>query len=344
MTRYKESFKGLIWSLPEDFIVEEIWNNRIYNIKHSRLTYLKEKIIRFQKKREYLHFTLVKYNWETIRALNYIGKKLGVSLKRFGIAGMKDKKALTAQRISLWKGSMKKLVRLKLSDMLLKDFEYADKRINLGDAIGNRFTLTVHITPNIKNKILEKVKCLMKIATTRGIPNYFGPQRFGRKNIEVGTAIKTGDLKSAVDLILKKIQPWRMGDLEAIPRVFWYEKRILSHLQKHPNDYAGALRRIPKRIRKIYIHALQSRLFNQKLRQAILKKNVPPTITVKGFSIQKMPELNTKSIERRTFLMLTNLKILKLKTNMIKLRFSLGKGEYATTLLSYLEKQEGLTF
>ena len=341
ITQNTGKLTGRIRLFPPDFIVEEIWDNHIYSIKYSRLTRLRGKFVKFQKQREYLHFTLVKKNWETIRALNYIRKRLRVSLKRFGIAGMKDKKAITAQRVSLWKGRAENLARLNLSDIYLKDFEYADERINLGDALGNRFTITIRDIPQNQKEILKRVRFFRKMAVTRGVPNYYGPQRFGGDNTEVGAAIKGGDLKRAVEIVLKKVQPWiEIGDLEAIPRVFWYEKRIVHHLQQYPNDYAGALRKIPKRIRRIYIHAYQSHIFNQKLKQAITTNHVPSTFTIQGFQIPKMPELKAKTIERQTFIIPTDFHILEVQKDIVKLRFNLRRGEYATTFLSYLLHQE----
>ncbi len=323
--------------VPEDFIVEEVWLDRICDVKHSPFNRLRDRLfITFRKGGEYLRFTLVKRNWETTRALNYIRKKIGVSLKRFGIAGMKDKRALTAQRVSLWKGRAEILARLKLPDMVLKDFEYADERINLGMATGNRFTVTIRDVLNSRRKIIETLGRFQEIATSRGFPNYYGPQRLSG-NVEVGRAIKNGDLKLAVSFILKKVQSLLQDrDLEAIPKVFWYEKKMLRHLKKYPNDYAGALRKIPKRIRRLYVHAYQSYVFNEELRQGIAENQVPKTITIQGFAVPRMPELEARQLERRSFLVVKDFRVLKVMNSTVRLRFTLRKGEYASTLLSFL--------
>lgn len=329
--------EGRIRVIPEDFIVEEIWLNRICDIGYSPLNRLRDRLFTtFQKEKEYLNFTLVKWNWDTIRALNYIRKKIHVSLKRFGIAGMKDKRALTAQRVSLWKGRAKTLTRLKLPDIVLKDFEYADERINLGTALGNRFTITIREVSKKREEIVETLSRFQEIATSRGLPNYYGPQRLSG-NVEVGRAIKNGDLKLAVSLILNKVQSLlENGGLENIPKVFWYEKNMLRHLKKYPNDYAGALRKIPKRIRRLYIHAYQSYIFNEELRQNIVEDQVPKTITVQGFAVPRMPELKASRLERRSLLVAKDFKVLSVTNSTVKLRFTLLKGEYASTFLSFL--------
>jgi len=117
---------------PRDFIVEEVWDSHVCEIDYSFLDRLKDRFsVRFPRRRDYLHFTLVKQNLDNIQALKYIGKRVHASLKRFGIAGMKDKWAITAQRVSLWKGNAETLAHLRPKDMFLKDFEYADERITL---------------------------------------------------------------------------------------------------------------------------------------------------------------------------------------------------------------------
>lgn len=329
--------EGRIRSVPEDFIVEEVWPSRICEIRYSLLDRLRDRLFRAHEDgKEYLHFTLVKHNWDTIRAMNYIRKKIGVSLKRFGIAGMKDKRALTAQRVSLWREYASTLARLKLPDMTLKNFEYANERINLGDALGNRFTITIRDISNDKGEILRALNLFQELATSQGLPNYYGPQRLSG-NVEVGRAIKKGDLRLAVSLVLEKTQSFlKSGGIENIPKVFWYEKRMLTHLKKYPNDYAGALRRIPKRIRRLYVHAYQSYIFNEKLRESLSGKQVPRTITVQGFSVPTMPELKARQLERRSLIVVKDFRILRVTNSSAKLRFTLSKGEYASTLLSFL--------
>jgi tRNA pseudouridine13 synthase len=337
MTESFERIRGKVGDAPEDFVVEEVWQNYVCDTSCSSLIRLKDRFsIRFQKKREYLHFTLVKRDWDTTRALNRIRRKIGVSLKRFGIAGMKDKRAVTAQRVSLWKGDASVMVGLKLRDLCLKDFAYSDERITLGNAVGNRFTITVRDLNGDRARVVKALKRYGEIASSQGVPNYYGPQRLSG-NVEVGCALKEGNLKLASEHILEKVQPWvKKGEVEAIPKVFWYEKRMIKHLGMYPNDYAGALRKIPKRIRRLYVHAYQSHVFNEELRRLTQAKQAPRVIAVQGFAVPRMPELSTKSFERRTMLVAKGFKILSLTGDSARLRFTLDKGEYASTFLSHL--------
>jgi TruD family tRNA pseudouridine synthase len=329
---------GNLRVLPQDFIVEEVWKNYVCDISQPLSTQIGDQWNNtLQEQKEYLHFTLIKQNWDTIRALNYIRRKMGVSLKRFGFSGMKDKHALTAQRVSLWKGRADVLAHLRLHEMFLKDFEYADERINLGNAVGNRFTITIRDIPKKQREITDTLNRFAQEVTSQGVPNYFGPQRFGGGNVEAGRAIKDSELRRGVDVILAKVMRYLSdGGIESIPKVFWYEKKMLRHLENHPNDSAGALRKIPKKILRLYVHAYQSHLFNEQLKQAIQENQVTETLTIPGFATPTMPELRTVPITRRTFLTAKDFTTQKALDGLAVLRFTLEKGEYASTLLAHL--------
>ncbi|KON30736.1 hypothetical protein AC480_00400 [miscellaneous Crenarchaeota group archaeon SMTZ1-55] len=329
---------GRIRVFPRDFIVEEVWADRVCTIDASLASRLHDGVlVKLRREKTYLHFTLVKRDWETFRALNYLRRRLRVSLKRFGFAGMKDKRAITAQRVSLWKGRVDALTRLRLKDIRLKDFEYAEERINLGTARGNRFTITLRDIPRNPGEINAILTRFRARVTSRGIPNYYGPQRTSGGNVAAGRSIKDGDLKGAVAVILSKVQAYvAEGGIDCIPKVFWYEKRMLRHLARYPNDFAGALRRIPKKILTLYVHAYQSHLFNERLQHALRDHQVPDSLTIDGFTIPKMPELRTFPVTRRTYLKAEDFTVLRITKGEARIRFTLAKGEYASTLLSHL--------
>ena len=340
MTNVDVRLNGKIKTYPEDFLVEEVWNKRIYRTDVSLLNNFRNRFaILLKKKQDYLHFTLVKRNWNTIKAIRHIAKRLHVSLKRFGYSGNKDKRAITAQRVSAWKIDEKRLLGLKTSDLWIKDLEYSKNRINLGEASGNRFTVVIREIPMNKSKINVKITKFDELVSNEGIPNFFGPQRIGRSgdNVRIGQAVLHGDLKLATGHLLQKIEPYlSKGDVQKIPDIFWPERAVYLHLLSHPNDHAGALRRIPKKLLRIFTHSVQSQQFNDKLKEAILKGNVPEEIQVQGFKIKKMPELSTRTISRKSFIFAKEFKIMKVEDGTAKIQFILDKGQYATTFLSYL--------
>ncbi len=88
-----------------------------------------------------------------------------------------------------------------MQDLKLYDFQKSDERISLGDLKGNRFKIIVRDV-GVGGKELEAV--LGETVTQlekRGVPNYFGYQRFGtiRPNTHiVGRELVRGDIEGAV--------------------------------------------------------------------------------------------------------------------------------------------------
>ncbi|HIE33946.1 MAG TPA: tRNA pseudouridine(13) synthase TruD, partial [Candidatus Altiarchaeales archaeon] len=172
---YKSRSRGIggrIKTNPEDFIVEEI-------IKDKRVLEIDSEMnFPVGDEKEYLHFTLQKTNWDTLRAIREISNRLGISKKRLNFAGTKDKRAITTQRVSVWKKTIEDLKKVGIKDIILRDFQYSDKRINLGDLWGNRFTVVIRDTNLGVNEIRERINRI-EIELDGKMPNYFGVQRFG---------------------------------------------------------------------------------------------------------------------------------------------------------------------
>ena len=332
------SLGGRTKVFPEDFVVDEIWKESVFTTDLPDQGSAGDAPPSKQPGTvgEYLHFTLVKKDWTTVKLLQVMSDRLHVSLKRFGFSGMKDKRALTAQRISVWHLKADRLGRLRVKDAWVKDLGYSNERITLGQASGNRFTVTIRDISHDQAKTREILEGFEQATRKDRIPNFFGEQRLEGGNVEVGNAIVAGDLKQAVDTMLLKVQPYLGSGLDSIPDVFWTETRVLQHLQDHPNDYAGALRRIPKKILRIFTHSVQSQSFNDALMGAIQKGEVPEKLEIGGFPVPRMPELSTISIQRNSYLSMTGFEILRIEENIAQIRFSLGTGEYATTMLSQL--------
>ena len=68
---------------------------------------------------------------------------------------------------------------------------------------------------------------------------------------------------------------------ERLPRSQDYEKMAAKHLARRPGDYVGAMRAIPISLRRFYVHAYQSFLFNRALSSA-LREGLDISIYEKG--------------------------------------------------------------
>jgi len=231
---------------------------------------------------EHLHLTLEKFNTDQNNAIRMITRSMQTSRKRIGYAGMKDKRAITSQRISIWKPDYEKVKSFRSRYVDLRDAEWSDKRIELGDLKGNSFEITIREINLEKNKIEKIVKEFFEQAE-KGIPNYFGEQRFGGVRAVthlVGKEFIKGSPENAVMLYLCHTNEREEADVriarqnlstsldfaaatKEYPMKYRYERSILHHLCKFPKDYVGAFQKLPPKLQYMFTHALQSHLFNR---------------------------------------------------------------------------------
>jgi tRNA pseudouridine13 synthase len=222
-----------IKSSPEDFRVEEIME-----IMH--------------KKNDSLVFTLEKRNENTLDAIRKIAQQLDLPLKAFGHAGLKDKDAVTRQKVSVRGVKREDLHNLVLENITISEIERGD-RIRIGDHRGNKFSIVVRGVKSVREP-------------GRGFPNFFGEQRFGG-NEDIGREIVRGAYERAVKILLKKEGMEEEIENEEFEKIAdsyppVYEKRALNSLIRK-KDYLKALKSLPSHILMLYIHAYQSYLFKE---------------------------------------------------------------------------------
>jgi tRNA pseudouridine13 synthase len=290
-----EGFNGKIRLENKDFIVEEIDKNKLKTeIKKVPLKELGER-------KKYIHFTLVKDGFDTSEALRVISVKTAIPSKFFSYAGLKDKKALTAQRISLYSSCFDKIQEFNHKRINLKDFIYSNQKINIGDLWGNHFNIKIRGIDNFNEAIKVTPLIFDEIKKFQGIPNFFGYQRFGIKrtiNHIIGKLLVKRKFKEATIKFLTEIgdnesernKNYRREILKQIndsniklklPISLFYENLVLRYLKRKPDDYIGALTRLPRKILNLFIHSYQSYLFNLSLTKRYNSK-IPLNLAVEG--------------------------------------------------------------
>jgi tRNA pseudouridine13 synthase len=167
---------------------------------------------------EYLHFTLHKENKDTMEAIYYMATQLKFNTKHFQFAGTKDRRAVTVQRISLYRVQAERLAGLNknLRGAKIGDFKFEPTGLALGDLKGNEFCITLRDCHFPDEKGLDfdgrlaNAKKSLAIAVTafqeKGFINYYGLQRFGSFSTstdEVGVKLLQEDLEGAINLILE---------------------------------------------------------------------------------------------------------------------------------------------
>jgi tRNA pseudouridine13 synthase len=262
-----EGIGGKLRSVAEDFIVEEIP--------------LPEK---GGTSGPYLICKLTKTNWELQHAIKEIAKRLGISHRRIGWAGTKDRNAITQQMISIYNVTFEQVSEIRLKDIILEPVGQVNEALSLGDLLGNRFTIIIRDTS--PDDLEARVRATNE-TVCQGIPNYFGLQRFGATRPVthlVGECILRGDFEQAVVTYIGKEFSGEPENVRAVRSAFFktrdiqvalhelppqmsFERAMLHYLYTHPNNYSGALLELPPKLLSMFVSAFQSYLFNGALSQ-----------------------------------------------------------------------------
>jgi tRNA pseudouridine13 synthase len=243
---------GKIRNGNEDFAVTEI---------------LDKKILDSLSGDGYAVYKLKKSGIDTNHALDSIFRKTGVRLKALGL---KDAHAITTQYVCSM-GQNKAIPSYSDGKISLERIGFSKKPLSGKDMTGNHFVIRIHGADKSLADFTESDKIL----------NFYGYQRFGSKRPVthlVGKAIIQKRFSDAVNLILSFTSEYdsqentkirkEMADpsnyskmLNLIPPQMDLERTILSEMVAH-GDPQKAIHKLPIGIRRLYVEACQSYLFN----------------------------------------------------------------------------------
>lgn len=176
MTAHLPGTGGVLRASPEDFVVDE------------QPAYLPA------GSGEHVFVRIEKRGLTTHQAVERIAKALGVSPRDVGVAGLKDRHAVTRQWLSLPPPVTPEAVTaLALPDITILEHGRHPHKLRTGHVRANRFVLRVReVGPDAE----ERARAILDaLATPPGAPNWYGEQRFGREgdNAERGLAIVRGE-------------------------------------------------------------------------------------------------------------------------------------------------------
>ncbi len=214
---------------------------------------------------KHLYVVLVKREWDHNKLLWKISKKLGIPLRSIGYAGVKDKRAVTAQWISLEGVRWEEVRDIDIRDVYFHSPVYREKKLRVGMLKGNWFRVDLDCDSPPGHFI-----------------NYFGHQRFGSYRFVshlVGRELLRGDTEKALHIYLTHTSRWEPEDtrearerfkkegdpkeaLAYFPRELRYERIILRGMVKGESP-ERVLKWLPRGLVSMFIHAYQSYLFNE---------------------------------------------------------------------------------
>ncbi len=230
-------------------------------------------------------YRLTKRGLGTPEALEAVVRRWHIPRQRIAVGGLKDRHAVTLQHMTIRGGPRRNLAQTNFE---LTYLGQCSRPFSSKDIVCNAFQITVRDL--LEAEAIAAGQSLQQISF-EGLPNYFDAQRFGSRG-QSGDFIARpwclGDYERTLWLILadpqsggspaehrqRRLIRQHWGTWEQLARELrrcrW--QGVLAHLASKPNDFRGALARVPSDLRSLYLAAMQSHLWNLMLAQAIRER------------------------------------------------------------------------
>ena len=257
---------GKIRVRPEDFFVQEM---PLYEATGEG---------------EHVMFEIQKIGMTTFDAVNHISRIHNIDPREIGFAGLKDANAVSRQLLTAPRVEEAQIMATKVNNLQVLWAARHRNKIRIGHLAGNRFAIRIRGVDPLK---VVTVRPVLDQLQQHGMPNYFGEQRFGKRgdNDLLGAAVLVNDHKLLMARFLGGADPLKdnnpfigarsaydAGDLEKAikiwPRSAGVERRALARLIKS-GSHAKSSRTIPEKLKRLWVSALQSRVFNRVVEKRI---------------------------------------------------------------------------
>lgn len=263
---------GVIRQRPDDFLVEE------------------QPLYEPCGEGEHLYLFVEKSEMTTHELVRRVAKKLRVSKRDIGFAGLKDKYAITRQHLSVYLPGRSQeddargveAINRYQRIQVLWAARHTNK-LRKGHHGGNRFVIRVR---GVEPTAVIRAKPILDQVVSRGVPNYVGPQRFGFRNNsqDIGRLLMLGQYQAMLDEMLGRAgeqeheplargrELYEAGDFAAAlalwPKSLRYDRQALDALVqgREPRD---VVRAIDREQRDFVACAFQSAVFNRVLTQRV---------------------------------------------------------------------------
>lgn len=256
---------GRIKVQPEDFVVEEL---PLYGPCGQG---------------EHTYVRIEKRGLSTFEAVRAIAQELHIPARDIGYAGIKDARAIARQTLSILHVEPEEVEKLLIPGIEVLWVSRHRHKLRRGHLRGNRFTIRVR---DVEESALPQARRILDLLLQRGVPNHYGPQRFGEgaNSHLLGRALLRDDAASFLAEFLghpranegeatrEARSRFDAGDWAGALRL-WPPNRVdeIRALRTliETGDEVRAMRSVPQYIRRFLLSAYQSFLFNKVVDQRL---------------------------------------------------------------------------
>jgi tRNA pseudouridine13 synthase len=329
---------GQLRSSPDHFIVEEI---PLYDASGEG---------------QHLYVNLTKEELTTREVQQKLADLFSLPNREVSFAGMKDKHARTTQTFSLNVGHVtEEFVQeayARIQEHLPVNIHWAKlhrNKLKKGHLLGNRFTIVITDLNQPEEEVLLQAQAIADRLRSRGLPNYYGPQRLGQH----GANIRRG-----LDLLFRRKDirdRWLRNLLQASVQSYLCNRYLARRLDEGTFD-SLLLGDIAKKydtgglFEVTDVEAEQPRyerqeisftapIYGPKMWQATGPAGVleDEILADSGLTIEQLGKAHLSGTRRMGRLILTDLSIDSAAQG-LAVSFSLPKGAFATTVLREIMK------
>ena len=210
----------------------------------------------------------------------HMAQELSEALRsRVSYAGLKDKRAVAVQYATPTSRRADRPSQIVNPRFTATVVGYVPRPLSRASLVGNAFSIVLR---RCCGGVEERIAEAMGAAEEGRVPNFYGLQRFGSSGAgthRVGRALVRGEFKEAVGILLgvdgspetkEAFEAERYGDLAgSLPIGKDVELAVARELGRHPGAWVRALRAVPVSLRRLYVQAYQSYVFNRTVSIAV---------------------------------------------------------------------------
>lgn len=139
---------------------------------------------------QHLYLWVEKRNVEAGDMVSQLSRLLQVNSRDIGVAGLKDRRAVTRQFVSVPRSCESRLPECETPDIKILSVSAHGNKLRTGHLQGNRFRIVLRAPADtiLDEQAAGGVNVRLAALEEVGFPNYFGPQRFGHH----GNSVRDG--------------------------------------------------------------------------------------------------------------------------------------------------------
>lgn len=141
---------------------------------------------------DHLYLRVEKRDVAAEQLTRHVSKALGISAADVGVAGLKDRRGVTRQWVSVPAACAERVEAINSEQVRVLEAVRHRHKLRTGHLRGNRFSILVR---EVVPEAMERAEAIVRRIEAAGFPNYYGMQRFGAdaENIALGLALLRGE-------------------------------------------------------------------------------------------------------------------------------------------------------